>query len=116
MTLNMQTNLSFSSDSEVTASLKSRYAEAKELSNLLLKTRIKNEIEKGRILEAKAKAKLGELIPVEEVRKNNINRMQIIRKSLMVIPDKVAFQITSADEANRVHEVLLREINIVLEV
>ena len=111
----MQTNLTFSGDSEVTASLKSRYAEAKELSNLLLKTRIKNEIEKGRILEAKAKTKLGELIPVEEVRKDNINRMRIIRESLMTIPDMVASKLATIDNVDKVHEILSKEINTVLK-
>ncbi len=39
-----------------------------ELSTMLLKTRIKNEMERGKLLEAKAKAEIGELISVEEVK------------------------------------------------
>ncbi len=37
------------------------------LSTMLLKTRIKNEMERGKLLEAKAKAEIGELVAVEEV-------------------------------------------------
>lgn len=32
---------------------------------MLLKTRIKNEMERGKLLEAKAKAEIGELVAVE---------------------------------------------------
>ena len=39
-----------------------------ELSTLLLKTRIKNEMERGKLLEARAKAEIGELVSVEDVK------------------------------------------------
>ncbi len=32
---------------------------------MLLKTRTKNEVERGKLLEAKAKAEIGELISIE---------------------------------------------------
>ena len=86
-----------------------------DLSTLLLKTRIKNEMEKGKILEAKAKAEVGELISVDEVRAAAYNKARIVRDNLLNIPDRVAAQLASIDDERKVHEVLMAEIRSVLE-
>jgi hypothetical protein len=85
------------------------------LSTLLLKTRIKNEMGKGKILEAKAKAELGELVPVEEVKTAAYNRARVVRDNLLNIPDRVASQLASLDNEKKIHEILLSEIRTVLE-
>ena len=86
-----------------------------DFSTLLLKTRIKNEMEKGKILEAKAKAEVGELISVDEVRAAAYNKARIVRDNLLNIPDRVAAQLASIDDERKVHEVLMAEIRSVLE-
>ncbi|EEB56093.1 putative phage portal protein [Wolbachia endosymbiont of Culex quinquefasciatus JHB] len=54
------------------------YSESGEkLSTMLLKTRIKNEMERGKLLEAKAKAEIGELVAVEEVKSEAFNVARI---------------------------------------
>jgi hypothetical protein len=87
-----------------------------DLSPLLLKTRIKNEMEKGKILEAKAKAEIGELVSVEEVRTSAFNKARIVRDNLLNIPDRVASHLASISDERKIHEVLLTEIRTVLEV
>jgi hypothetical protein len=86
-----------------------------DLSTLLLKTRIKNEMEKGKILEAKARAELGELVPVEEVKTAAYNKARVVRDNLLNIPDRVASQLASLDNEKKIHEILLNEIRSVLE-
>jgi hypothetical protein len=86
-----------------------------DLSTLLLKTRIKNEMEKGKILEAKARAELGELVPVEDVKTAAYNKARVVRDNLLNIPDRVASQLASLDNEKKIHEILLNEIRAVLE-
>jgi fructose-bisphosphate aldolase class 1 len=86
-----------------------------DLSTLLLKTRIKNEMEKGKILEAKARTETGELVPVEEVKISAFNKARIVRDNLLNIPDRVASQLASISDEKKIHEVLLMEIRTVLE-
>jgi hypothetical protein len=86
-----------------------------DLSTLLLKTRIKNEMEKGKILEAKARAELGELVSVEEVKTAAYNKARVVRDNLLNIPDRVASQLASLDNETKIHEILLNEIRAVLE-
>jgi hypothetical protein len=86
-----------------------------DLSTLLLKTRIKNEMEKGKILEAKARTEIGELVPVEEVRISAFNKARIVRDNLLNIPDRVASQLASISDERKIHEILLTEIRTVLE-
>jgi hypothetical protein len=86
-----------------------------DLSTLLLKTRIKNEMEKGKILEAKARAELGELVSVEEVKTTAYNKARVVRDNLLNIPDRVASQLASLDNEKKIHEILLNEIRSVLE-
>jgi hypothetical protein len=86
-----------------------------DLSTLLLKTRIKNEMEKGKLLEGKAKAEIGELVSVEEVKTSAFNKARIVRDNLLNIPDRVASQLASISDEKKIHEILLTEIRTVLE-
>ena len=86
-----------------------------ELSTLLLKTRIKNEMERGKLLEARAKAETGALVSVEDVKVSAFNKARIVRDSLMNIPDRVASLLASIDDPHKIHEVLLQEIRTALE-
>jgi hypothetical protein len=88
---------------------------ALDLSTLLLKTRIKNEIEKGKILEAKAKTEIGELVLVDDVKTSAFNKARVVRDNLLNIPDRIASQLASISDERKVHEILLNEIRVILE-
>lgn len=89
--------------------------ESTELSTLLLKTRIKNEMERGKLLEARAKVEIGELISVDEVKQAAFNKARIVRDNLLNIPDRVANLLASVDDASKIHELLSQEIRNSLE-
>jgi hypothetical protein len=86
-----------------------------ELSTMLLKTRIKNEMERGRLLEAKAKAEIGELVPVEEVKTEAFNVARVVRNNLLNIPDRVSALLASMNDTEKIHETLTEEIRVALE-
>ena len=82
---------------------------------MLLQTRIKNEIERGKILEARAKAETGELVNAEDVKKAAFTKARVIRDGLLNIPDRVSSVLASTSDEQRVHELLSQEIRMVLE-
>ena len=85
------------------------------LPTMLLKTRIKNEMERGKILEARAKNETKELVSAEQVRVAAFNKARIVRDLLLNIPDRVASIVASTNDEHKVHEILTTEIRIVLE-
>lgn len=86
-----------------------------DLSTLLLKTRIKNEVEKGKLLEARAKAESGELVNADAIKEAAFNKARVVRDGMLNIPDRVASIIASMDDEHKIHEILTREIRLVLE-
>ncbi|MDR0744690.1 MAG: hypothetical protein LBE97_01920 [Holosporales bacterium] len=72
-------------------------------------------MEKGKILEAKAKAELGELVSVEEVKIAGYNNARVVRDNLLNIPDRIEFQLASLDNEKKIHEILLNEIRAMLK-
>ncbi|MDG7052361.1 MAG: hypothetical protein LKM45_00505 [Wolbachia endosymbiont of Alcedoecus sp.] len=86
-----------------------------DLSTALLKVRIKNEMEKGKILETKAKAEIGELVSVEEVKTEAFNVARVVRNNLLNIPDRVSALLASMSDTEKIHEMLTGEITTALE-
>lgn len=86
-----------------------------ELATMLLKTRIKNEVERGKLLEAKAKAEIGELVSVEEVKREAFNTARVVRNNLLNIPDRVSELFGPITDAKKIHELLTKEIKTALE-
>jgi phage terminase Nu1 subunit (DNA packaging protein) len=86
-----------------------------ELSTVLLKTRIKNEVEKGKMLEIEAKAKTGQYVDAKDVEKQAFHVARTVRDSLQNIPDRVSSLLASISDANQVYEVLSKEIRLALE-
>jgi hypothetical protein len=86
-----------------------------ELSTMLLKTRIKNEIERGRLLEARANAEIGELVQIAEVKTEAFNTARVVRNNLLNIPDRVSALLASVDNAEKIHGILTEEIKVSLE-
>nr|WP_220467464.1 MULTISPECIES: hypothetical protein [unclassified Wolbachia] len=80
------------------------------LSTMLLKTRIKNEMERGKLLEAKAKAEIGELVAVEEVKRDAFNVARVVRNNLLNIPNRVSALLASLSDTEKIHMALTEEI------
>ena len=72
-----------------------------ELATMLLKIRIKNEVERGKLLEAKVKAEIGELVSVDGVKTEAFNTARVVRNNLLNIPDKVSALLASMTDAEK---------------
>lgn len=90
-------------------------AKATELSTVLLKTRIKNEVEKGKLLEVEAKLKTGQVLDAQIVEKEAFQAARNVRDSLQNIPDRVASLLASLSDANQIYDILAKEIRTALE-
>lgn len=95
--------------------LKSSVTSATELSTILLKTRIKNEVEKGKLLEVEAKVKTGQYVDAQAVDKEAFQVARTVRDALQNIFDRVAHLRTSLSDANPIYDILAKEIRTVLE-
>ena len=82
---------------------------------LLMKTKLKNEIEKGKLLEARVKAETGELVPIDEVKKALFSKARIVRDGIFSIADRISSLLASIDDAAEIHEILMKEFRTVLE-
>jgi len=65
-------------------------AAAGDLPTLFLKTRIKSEAERAKLLELKAKVEAGKYVDVDEVRVAAFNKARTVRGSLLNIPGRLA--------------------------
>lgn len=86
-----------------------------DLATMFLKTRIKNEIERGKLLEAKAKAEIGELVSIDEVKTAAFNTARVVRNNLLNIPDRVSALLASLNSSEKIHQTLTEEIKTALE-
>jgi len=99
----------------VAAPAVSSSGDSSDLSTLLLKTRIKNEIEKGKLLQARAQAETGELINAEQVKAAAFNKARVVRDGLLNIPDRLASVMVTCNDEKKAHEIMTKEIRMVLE-
>ena len=86
-----------------------------ELSTMLLKSRIKSEVQRSRLLEARAEAEIGQLVPIETVKTEAFNTARVVRNNLLNIPDRVSALLASMSDAEKIHETLAEEIRTALE-
>ncbi|MFP3031641.1 MAG: hypothetical protein ACEY3M_11075 [Wolbachia sp.] len=87
------------------------YSESGEkLSTILLKTRIKNETERGKLLEAKVKAEIGKFVSIEEVKTEAFNVARVVRNNLLNIPNRVSALLASLSDTEKIHMALTEEI------
>jgi GMP synthase PP-ATPase subunit len=86
-----------------------------DLSALLLKTRIKNEIERGKLLEAKVKLETGRLIPAEEVRKTAATKLRILQKVVLDAADRAAPSLVKIGDVSKIREILEKAFGKVFE-
>ena len=61
-----------------------------DLPTLLLKTRIKSEAERAKLLEIKAKVEAGKYVDADEVKVAAFNKARVVRDNLLNIPGRLA--------------------------
>jgi hypothetical protein len=86
-----------------------------DLPTLLLKSRIKSEVERAKLLEIKARIEAGKYVAVEDVKAAAFNRARVVRDALLNIPERLAAMLASESDERRVHQILATEIRTALE-
>ena len=86
-----------------------------DLPTLLLKTRIKSEVERAKLLEIKAKVEAGKYIDADTVKTAAFNKARVVRDGLLNIPDRLSAVLAAETDPARVHELLAAEIRTALE-
>lgn len=86
-----------------------------ELPTLLLKTRIKSETEKARLLEIKAKVEAGKYIDRDAMEAALFKRVRQVRDNFLSIPDRLDAQLAAEADRHKIHRMLTDEIVRVLE-
>ena len=81
-----------------------------DLPTLLLKSRIKSEVERAKLLEIKARFEAGKYIAVDDVKVAAFNRARVVRDALLNIPERLAAMLAAEGDARRVHQILATEI------
>jgi len=94
---------------------KNSYTDSEDIHDLLMKIKLKNEIEKGKLLEARVKEELRELLPADKVYNAMFAKGRIIRDGILNIPDRVSSLLAGIDDVAKIHEILTREFREVLE-
>lgn len=86
-----------------------------KLQELLIKVKLRNEIEKGKLLKLETAEKEKTLISVEEVQKIILEGNRVVRDAILNIPDRVAFLLASTSDPVKLHKILTKELRAALE-
>lgn len=86
-----------------------------ELPKLLLKTRIKSESERAKLLEIKAKVEAGKYVEIDEVRAAAFKQARIVRDHLSILADRIAPILANISDAREIHRIIEEEHNKALE-
>ncbi len=86
-----------------------------DLPTLLLKTRIKSEVEKAKLLEIKARVEAGKYVDADEVKAAAFNSARVVRDALLNIPERLAAVLAAENDESRIHALLHTEIRSALE-
>ena len=86
-----------------------------DLPTLLLKSRIKSEIERSKLLEIKARVEAGRYVDAEDVKAAAFNKARVVRDGLLNIPDRLSAVLAAETNAAGIHEILSAEIRAALE-
>ncbi|MDP6405403.1 MAG: hypothetical protein QF797_09365, partial [Alphaproteobacteria bacterium] len=82
---------------------------------LLLKTRIKSEVERAKLLEIKAKVEAGKYVDADDVKVAAFNKARVVRDALLNIPERLAAVLAAETDKQRVHGMLVTEIRAACE-
>jgi PHD/YefM family antitoxin component YafN of YafNO toxin-antitoxin module len=86
-----------------------------DLPTLLLKTRIKSEVERAKLLEIKARVEAGKYVDADDVKVAAFNRARVVRDALLNIPERLAAVLAAETDKERVHGMLTAEIRAACE-
>jgi len=86
-----------------------------DLPTLLLKTRIKSEVERAKLLEIKARVEAGKYVDADDVKVAAFNKARVVRDSLLNIPERLAAVLAAEGDERQVHQILVTEIRSALE-
>jgi len=86
-----------------------------DLPTLFLRTRIKSEVERARLLELKAKVESGRYVDAEEVAAGAFNKARVVRDTLLSIADRLAPILAAESDAAAIHGALSSEIRTALQ-
>jgi phage terminase Nu1 subunit (DNA packaging protein) len=84
------------------------------LSRMLLKSRIKTEVERGKLVELDRRRREGELVEGSEVEEAAFSNARRVREALMNIPARVASLYAAETDPQKIHQNLEDEIRSVL--
>jgi phage terminase Nu1 subunit (DNA packaging protein) len=84
------------------------------LSTMLLKSRIKTEVERGKLTEINRKRREGELVERRDVEEAAFSNARRVRDALMNIPARVASLYAAETDPHKIHQNLEDEIRNVL--
>ena len=84
------------------------------LSTMLLKSRIKTEVERGKMAELDRRRREGELVERSEVEEAAFSNARRVRDALMNIPGRVASLYAAETDPHKIHQNLEDEIRTVL--
>lgn len=87
-----------------------------ELPTILLKTKIKAETEKAKLLEIKANVEAGKYVDIDDVRAAAFKQGRIVRDSILIIADRLAPVLANMSNVDEIHKLLTEEHNKALEV
>lgn len=87
-----------------------------ELPTILLKTKIKSETEKAKLLEIKANVEAGKYVDIDDVRAAAFKQGRIVRDSILIIADRLAPVLANMSNVDEIHKLLTEEHNKALEV
>lgn len=81
-----------------------------DLPTLLLKTRIKSEVERAKLLELKAKVETGKYVDADEVRVAAFNQGRIVRDNLLNVAGRLAAVVAAESNERRCFDLIDEEI------
>lgn len=86
-----------------------------DLPTLLLRARTKTEVEKGKLLELKAKVEAGKFVDADEVKVAAFNKARIIRDALINIASRLAPLVAAETDERACFDLIDREVRQALE-
>jgi hypothetical protein len=97
------------------ARLASRPPVGSDLPTLLLKARTRTEVEKGKLLELKAKVAAGKFVDADEVKVAAFNKARIVRDALLNIASRLAPLIAAETDERACFDLIDREVRQALD-
>lgn len=86
-----------------------------DLPTLLLRARTKTEVEKGKLLELKAKVEAGKFVDADEVKVAAFNKARIVRDALINIASRLAPLVAAETDERACFDLIDREVRQALE-